>query len=137
LFLSVEYHPYLQQRRLVEWVKKQDIHFIAYASFGPTAFSKVPENIAHFPSLLKHPVAEKIAEKHSISAAQVVLKWAVQHEVVVIPKSVNVQRMKTNLDLYSFTLDQEDMKAMDDLEANARFNQLTIDAYGFELPMFD
>ncbi|KAI8886648.1 4-dihydromethyltrisporate dehydrogenase [Backusella circina FSU 941] len=135
--LEIEYHPYLQQRRLVDWIRKQDIHTIAYASFGPTAFSVVPEKIAHFPSLLKHPVAEKIAEKHSISAGQVVLKWAVQHEVVVIPKSVNVERMKTNLDLYSFTLDEEDMKAMDDLEANARFNDLNLAAYGFELPMFD
>ncbi|KAI8880515.1 xylose reductase [Backusella circina FSU 941] len=135
--LEIEYHPYLQQKRLVDWVRKQDIHVVAYASFGPTVFTNIPSDLVNLPSLLHHPTVEKIAKKHAISTGQIVLKWAVQHNVVVIPKSVNVERMKANIDLFSFTLDEEDLKAMNDLETNGRFNDFSVECHGFELPIFN
>jgi D-xylose reductase len=136
-YFLVEHHPYLQQKRLVDWVRKQDIQVVAYASFGPTVFTNISDDIAHLPSLLNHPVVQDISKKHNTSTGQVVLKWAVQHDIVVIPKSVSVERMKTNIDLFSFTLDEEDLKAMNNLEANARFNDISVESYGFELPIFN
>ncbi|KAI8888370.1 xylose reductase [Backusella circina FSU 941] len=135
--LEIEHHPYLQQKRLVDWVRKQDIQVVAYASFGPTVFTNTSDNMAHLPSLLDHPVVEKIAKKHNLSTGQTVLKWAVQQDVVVIPKSVNIKRMKVNKDLFSFTLDEEDLAALNGLETNTRFNDISLEVYGFELPIFD
>ncbi|KAI8883233.1 xylose reductase [Backusella circina FSU 941] len=135
--LEIEYHPYLQQKRLIDWVRKQDIQIIAYASFGPTVFTNTSDNMAHLPSLLDHPVVEKIAKKYNLSTGQIVLKWAVRNDVVVIPKSVNVRRMKSNNDLFSFTLDEKDVDALNGLEANMRFNDISVEVYGFELPIFN
>jgi D-xylose reductase len=80
---------------------------------------------------------EEIAKKHSVSNGQIVLKWAVQNNVVVIPKSVNVKRMLVNKDLFSFTLNEEDLKSLNDLETNTRFNDISVESYGFELPIFN
>jgi D-xylose reductase len=110
---------------------------VAYASFGPTVFTNTSDNMAHLPSLLDHPVVEEVAKKHNVSNGQIVLKWAVQHDVVVIPKSVNVKRMLVNKDLFSFTLDQEDLKSLNGLETNTRFNDVSVEGYGFELPIFN
>ncbi|KAI8888412.1 xylose reductase [Backusella circina FSU 941] len=136
--LEIEHHPYLQQKRLVDWVRSKDIHIIAYASFGPAVFSKIPDKVRHLQSLLTHPVVEEIAKKHSIGSGQVMLRWAAQRDVVVIPKSVKVERMKSNLDLFSFKLDDQDMKELSRLDENARFNDVCIEIFGVEVPpLFD
>lgn len=135
--LEIEYHPYLQQKRLIDWVKSQDIQIIAYASFGNVAFDDVPPHIAHLKNLFEHPVITKIAEKHGLNAGQVLLAWAAQQDIVVIPKSVNVARMKTNLDIFSKKLDQEDFEQIKTLNENARFNDFFPNTYGFDLPLFE
>ncbi|CAO3702919.1 unnamed protein product [Rhizopus stolonifer] len=136
--LEIEHHPYLQQRRLVKWAASQEIHTIAYASFGPSVFDNlVPNKVKHLQSLFEHPVIKEIAKKHNHGAGEVLLRWAVQNNVVVIPKSVNVSRMKTNLDLFSFELDQDDMKAIEDLESNSRFNDFVEETYGEDFPIFE
>ncbi|KAI8374899.1 xylose reductase [Blakeslea trispora] len=135
--LEIEHHPYLQQRRLIDWAQKQDIHIIAYASLGNAVYSKVPKHLTHITNLLKHPVVQKLAEKYNRDAGQIVLTWAVQRNITVIPKSVNVDRMKSNLDILSYKLEEEDMQAIYDLEANARFNQPVVETFGVELPIFE
>jgi len=55
------------------------------------------------------------AQAHGVTPAQVVLRWHVQHDVVVIPKSVHVERLKENLDVLGFTLDDAEMAAIDAL----------------------
>jgi 2,5-diketo-D-gluconate reductase A len=57
----------------------------------------------------------RAAEAHGVTPAQVVLRWHVQHDVVAIPKSVRVERLKENLDVLGFTLDDEQMAAIDAL----------------------
>lgn len=69
--LEIELHPYLQQKRLVEWAKAQDIQVIAYASFGAAVFDELPPGTGHLQSLLSHPVITKVAEKHNLNAGQV------------------------------------------------------------------
>lgn len=135
--LEIELHPYLQQRRLVKWVRDQNIQVIAYASFGNAVYNNVPEKTAYLENLLKHPVVTKIAEKHGRNAGQVLLRFSSQENIVVIPKSVNVPRMKTNLDHLCFDLDEQDYKELNELEANARFNDFFPNNYGIDLPLFD
>jgi diketogulonate reductase-like aldo/keto reductase len=62
----------------------------------------------------------KVAEKHGKTAAQVLLRWDLQHDVVTIPKSVTTKRIIENADLYDFNLDAEDMQLLDSLDENAR-----------------
>jgi D-xylose reductase len=134
--LLVEHHPYLQQKRLIDWVKSKDIHVIAYASFGPAVYNQVPKGIAHLQSLFSHPVIDKISKKHNKGPGEILLRWGVQRDIVVIPKSVNVERMKSNLDLFTFKLDSDEMEAIAAMDENARFNDICAEALNFGVPIF-
>lgn len=86
---------------------------------------------------MKHPTIVSIAEKHKRNAGQILLAWAVRHDAIVIPKTVSVERMKTNLDIDHIKLDDEDLQKINGLEANTRFNDIYENTYGFDLPIFD
>ena len=64
---------------------------------------------------LDHPVIVGIAEQHGRSPAQVIIRWHLQHQVVVIPKSANADRIRSNADVGGFSLSAEDMAALDAL----------------------
>ncbi len=57
----------------------------------------------------------EIAEHHDVTPAQVVLRWHVQHGVVVIPKSVHPERIRENFDLFGFSIDEAEMARLDAL----------------------
>ncbi|ORY98723.1 4-dihydromethyltrisporate dehydrogenase [Syncephalastrum racemosum] len=135
--LQIELHPYLQQSRLVEWTQKQGIHVTAYSSFGPAAFDNFTSRSSTVGPLLEHDTIKAIANKHGKSTGQVLLRWSIERKVAVIPKSSNEGRMKSNLDLFSWSLDEEDRKSITDMNQNIRFNDLQDVMYGFELPLFD
>ena len=61
---------------------------------------------------------EEIAKKHGKTAAQVILRWNVQNQVIVIPKSVHKERMEENLNIWDFELDAEDMERLCTLDKN-------------------
>jgi diketogulonate reductase-like aldo/keto reductase len=64
---------------------------------------------------LEHPVIGKIADRHGRTTAQVIIRWHLQHEIVVIPKSVHPERIRSNADVAGFTLTDDDMAALDAL----------------------
>jgi diketogulonate reductase-like aldo/keto reductase len=66
-------------------------------------------------SQMDHPVLRKIAASHDVTVAQIVLRWHVQHGIVVIPKSVHQQRIRENLDVFGFALSDDVMRELDDL----------------------
>lgn len=68
------------------------------------------------PNVLQEQVVTKIAEKHKKSAAQVILRYLIQKDIVVIPKSINPQKLRQNLQIFDYNLDSEDVKAMEDLD---------------------
>ncbi|OBZ87623.1 4-dihydromethyl-trisporate dehydrogenase [Choanephora cucurbitarum] len=133
--LQIELHPYLPQERLVKWVKDQGIQVTAYSSFGPTSYVNLSDSGKDYQSLLEHDQVKSIGNKHNVSAGQVLLRWALDREIAVIPKSVNVDRMKSNFDILNIKLDEQDNKALDDLRSNQRFNDPMI--FGFGIPLFD
>lgn len=63
-----------------------------------------------------HPVLTEIGEKYGKTAAQIALKWNAQRGVSIIPKSVHKERMEQNIDIWDFTLSDEDMKKVDALD---------------------
>ena len=64
---------------------------------------------------LDHPVVVGIAEQHGRTPAQVIIRWHLQHQVVVIPKSVNAARIRSNADVGGFSLTADDLAALDAL----------------------
>ena len=64
---------------------------------------------------LDHPVIVAVAERHGRTPAQVIIRWHLQHRIVVIPKSVNADRIRSNADVGGFTLTDDDMAALDAL----------------------
>jgi 2,5-diketo-D-gluconate reductase A len=66
--------------------------------------------------LLSAPVLSRIASKHGKTESQVVMRWHVQQGLVAIPKSADPQRMRENIDVFGFTLDAEDLAAIDTLD---------------------
>jgi len=69
---------------------------------------------------LTHPVLSEIAANHTVSTAQVVLRWHLEHTVVVIPKSTSPERLAANLDVARFALTTDEVSRIDALGATGR-----------------
>jgi len=70
-------------------------------------------------SNLRNPVLRRIADRHQVTPAQVVLRWHLEHGIVIIPKSSDPERMRTNLDLFGFVLSEEEMARVDGLSSHS------------------
>lgn len=122
--LQIEHHPYLTQEKLLEYCKIHDVQVVGYSSFGPQSFADCGMDLAkNTPPLFDHPVIKKIAEKHNVSTAEVLLRWATQRGVAIIPKSSHKKRLLSNLNIDdNVTLTEEDLKSISGLNQNLRFN---------------
>jgi 2,5-diketo-D-gluconate reductase A len=69
---------------------------------------------------LRHPVLAEVARRYGVTPAQVVLRWHVDHGVVVIPKSATPERIAANFDVFGFSLDDEDLRRIDGLSDAVR-----------------
>lgn len=126
-FLQIEIHPYLPQWRLVEWCHLHNIQVTAYSTFGSQSFIELQSATAeNCVNLLDHDLIKKIAAKYyGASNAEVLLQWAVQRKLCIIPKSNNVKRLESNLNFSSKfpnKLSDEDMEKIASLENGTRFN---------------
>lgn len=119
--LQVELHPYLPQDQLVALCKAHGIAITAYCSFGPASWVELNMH-QHVASLLDHDVVAQVASKHQKTPAQVLLRWASQRGIAVIPKSNNHDRLIQNLNHTDVTLTDEDFKTLAKLSGNLRFN---------------
>lgn len=121
--LQIEHHPYLQQPKLLEYVKSQGIAVTAYSSFGPQSFLELKSAKAlNTPTLFQHDTIKSIADKHKRTPAQVLLRWASQRDIAIIPKSNNEDRLYQNLQVNDFNLTKEDFDAISKLDQGLRFN---------------
>lgn len=117
---QVELHPYLQQQELVDYCLDNNIHVTAYSPLGsPDRPGRLKEE--NEPVLLQDETIANIADKHNLTPAQVLLSWAVSRGTSVIPKSVNPDRMKQNLETADVTLDEDDLKAIAQLDRHRRY----------------
>lgn len=105
---QVELHPRLSQEELRKYCKKNQIAVEAWSPIGRGR-------------LLDEPTLNHIAKKHSKTPAQVILRWHLQNDIIIIPKSVKQERIKENADLFNFELSMNDMNEIDALNLNARF----------------
>ncbi|KAH7121095.1 NAD(P)H-dependent D-xylose reductase [Dendryphion nanum] len=131
--LQIEHHPYLPQLNLVKMAQTNKITVTAYSSFGPQSFLELSpdfrEKAKKSGTLFDQEVIKKLAEKYNVTGAQILLRWATQRNVAVIPKSNSPHRLAQNLDVLSFNLSQEDIDSISALDIGLRFNDP-----GFYLP---
>lgn len=121
--LQIEHHPYLTQPTLLQLAKEQGIVVTAYSSFGPTSFVELNwDSAKNTPKLFEHPVITEIATAHNRTPAQVLLRWATQRGLAVIPKSNDHKRLIQNLDSVGFDLKDEELQKISALNQNLRFN---------------
>ncbi|MGM0174829.1 aldo/keto reductase [Enterococcus sp. DIV0800] len=106
---QLETHPYFQQKEMNDYLKSLDI---AHEAWGPLGQGKS--------NVLEDPVLKKIAEAHNKSVAQVILHWHLQRDIIVIPKSVHANRIAQNIDVFDFTLTDEEMSLIASIDKNQR-----------------
>ena len=102
---QVETHIFNQQKEMKEYADKYDIQLEAWAPFGEGRGGT-----------FDNPVIAEIGQKYGKTPAQVMLRWHIQRGVVVIPKSTHVERMEENFNVFDFSLSDEDMKQIADLD---------------------
>lgn len=121
--LQIEHHPYLTQTRLVAYAQKHGIAVTAYSSFGPLSFLELELKHAYdTPPLFEHEVIKGVAEKYGRTPAQVLLRWATQRHIAVIPKSNDPTRLAQNLQVTDYDLEKEEIQAISGLDKGLRFN---------------
>jgi diketogulonate reductase-like aldo/keto reductase len=105
---QIECHPYLAQTELKEFCAQHDIFVEAWSPLDQGG------------EVLQDEVVQQIAEAHKKSPAQVVLRWHLQNNTIVIPKSVTPSRIEENFDVFGFELSEEEMNQIDGLNQNRR-----------------
>lgn len=102
---QIEIHPFYQRQEEIEFMRKEGIQPEAW---GP--FAEGRNNI------FENEVLKSIAEKYNKTVAQVILRWQIQREIVVIPKTVRKERMIENISVFDFELSNEDMEKITTLD---------------------
>ncbi len=105
---QIEYHPYLVQ---AEAISLCDQHNIAITAWSPLMQG----------NFKNEPLFQEIAAAYGKTPAQIVLRWCIQNDIIVIPKSANQHRIAENGDLFDFELSEEHMILVDNLERGQRF----------------
>ena len=106
-----EIHPYYQEQDVVPFIQEKGIAVQCWYPLGGRGYTR---------ELLNDPVIVSIADAHGVSAAQVILRWDLQRGIIVIPGSGNPDHVRENLDLFDFSLTEEEMEQINALDRNEK-----------------
>lgn len=118
---QVESHPYLSQAKLLAFCRERGIELTAYSPLARTGTVEKKNTT----SPLEDEAIVAIAKAHQVSPAQVCIRWQVQRGVVVIPKSATESRIKSNFQVFDFTLTEQELAQVDGLNKDWRNNTWT------------
>lgn len=104
---QVEFHPFLYQEKLLEFCKNNNIQLEAYSPLTRG-------------QRLNHPTLVDLAKRYDKSPAQILIRWSLQHGLVVIPKSIRKNRIRENFQVFDFQLEETDMKLLNSLNEDLR-----------------
>jgi diketogulonate reductase-like aldo/keto reductase len=131
---QIECHPYFQQREAQDFNAQHGIITQAWSPIGGITFYRDGSQ----GSTLNDPVIREIATAHSKTAAQVMLRWGIQHGRSVIPKSTKPSRITENIDVFDFELSEGEIAAIDGLDTDHRGGPepeaITLEAFGRAIP---
>lgn len=108
---QLESHLYLQDRKTCEFLKENNI---LHQAWGPLSQGKS--------NLLDEEILKDIGDKYGKTPAQIALKWNIERGTMVLVKSTNPGRIKENISIFDFDLDDSDMHALTSLDKNTRFS---------------
>lgn len=106
-----EIHPYYQELNVVPYIQSKGIVVQGWYPFGGRG---------HTSELLNNKTIVEIANAHNVTSAQVILRWNMQREVVVIPGSSNPEHIKENTEIYDFELTSEEMQKIEKLNRDEK-----------------
>ncbi|KAH7510987.1 hypothetical protein JRO89_XSUnG0229800 [Xanthoceras sorbifolium] len=117
---QIETHPYFQRDSLVNFCQKHGICVTAHTPLGGAV-----ANTEWFGtvSCLDDPVLKGLAEKYKKTVAQIVLRWGIQRNTVIIPKTSKLERLEENFHVFDFELTKEDMDTIKSVDRKYRTNQ--------------
>lgn len=104
---QVEFHPFLYQEDILDFCKNNKIQVEAYS---PLTRGR----------RLNHPALKRVSKKYDKTPAQVLIRWSLQHDLVVIPKSTQKDRILENSRVFDFEIEEGDMKMLNSLNENLR-----------------
>jgi len=119
--LQIESHPYLTQEKLVRFCQESNIAVTAFSPLGAQSYFSL-EMASAEEAVLKRSEVGAIAAAHGKTAAQVVLRWAVQRGTSVVVKSSHQSRMIENMNIFDFDLTPDEMQVLSSLNCDRRFN---------------
>lgn len=118
---QVEFHPWLNQRNLLEYCEDNDVVLTAAAPLART-------------EVLDDPVVQDVADAYEKTPAQVVLRWQIQQGVATIPKSSTPEHIRSNFEVSGWELDDEDMARIDDIDTEKRVYMIDLDDDTYGIP---
>ncbi|MFZ9127158.1 MAG: aldo/keto reductase [Steroidobacteraceae bacterium] len=137
--LQIEAHPFLTQDRLLRLAQGYGLAVTAFSPLGALSYLELGMADVN-DSVLEQPVVKAAAARLGRSAAQVVLRWALQRGTAIIPKTSRPERLGENLALFDFSLTEEEMRDFGKLNRNRRFNDPAVfcdQAFGCFYPIYD
>lgn len=116
LYYNAEITPQIDQlERHPHYQRKEDLEIMDELKVQPQAWAPFAEGLK---GMFDEPILKEIAEKYDKTVAQIILRWNVQQGVIVIPKSVHRERMRENLDIWNFKIEDDDMERIGLLDKN-------------------
>ena len=117
---EIEFHPYLFQKKLVEFCRRENIILFGYNPLvkGCYCADSAEESKRN---LLGEKIIIDLSKKYNKTVGQIVLNWSISREVIPIPMTSNLHRMKENLGSTEFVMEPNDLKKIDELNRNQRY----------------
>ncbi|XP_073279057.1 NADP-dependent D-sorbitol-6-phosphate dehydrogenase-like [Primulina huaijiensis] len=117
---QIETHPYFQRDSLVKFCQKHGVCVTAHTPLGGAAANT---DLFGSVSCLEDSVLKGLAKKYSKTVAQIALRWGIQRNTVVIPKSSKLDRLEENFQVFDFKITKEDMELIKSVDRGCRTNQ--------------
>lgn len=140
---QIEIHVYMQQKELIDLCTKHGITITAYSPLGSRGYNSYLEGIGQqakeIRDILNDHTMQAIAKKHSKTPAQIALRFLLQLGIAAIPKSTTPSRVRENIDIFDFSLDENDMNKIRALDVGpqARVCEFEVFAKLNEHPEFE
>ncbi len=137
--LQVELHPFLAQEKLLRFCRESHIAVTGFSPLGAQSYHSIGMAEAT-ESVLEKPDVLNIAARHQKTPAQIVLRWGVQRQTAVVPKTANRERLAENLAIFDFELTADEMQAISGLNLGRRYNDPGVfceSAFGTFFPIYE
>ncbi len=113
---QIEMHPYFNRKELVDFCKQQEIQVMAFSPFAHGDYLQ---------ELMKNPELVKLSMKYNKTVTQIILRWFIEQEVVVIPQSKSTQHLVENIDIFDFKLTDDEISNINSLNKDMSYGSFS------------